>query len=387
MRELLNRRRRRIVVLATAVPVLLIGTGMNGTASASDVGCGSVVTSSVTLHEDIGPCPADGLVIAADGVTVDLNGFRIFGTSGPTAAADAGVGVVVNGASSVVVKNGSVTDFDSGVAILNGADNEVSGLAIRNNIPSDLASGDFGDGIQIQGATADNNRLLNNTIANNGPFAGISIFAGVSTDKLTGTVIDGNTVKDNKVSSQTGGIRLENWTWNSTISNNTVTGNALEGVALFADTQFNTVVGNTINDNGFTSETAIHRKGDGIRAFQRTASNTVQDNEVFGNAGNGILISGPLTNRSGVTVAVGSTLNQILTNQTGANSAAPTVLVDEGGVVIRLRVHTKTTVDDQTLILPPPSATFDLHDGNANCDSNTWSGNTFKTANPVCTTT
>lgn len=379
-------RRGQRVTLVTAVLALLFGPALTGTASASHIGCGSVITVSTTLDSDIGPCPGNGLVVNGSSLILDLNGHRIFGTSGPTGALDSGVGVILNGASSVVVKNGTITDFDAGVAIVNGADNELSGLNLRDNIPADLPASDYGDGVTVRGSTSDNNRILNNTIVNNGPFAGISVFEGTVTDKVTGTVIDGNTVQDNNVSSQTGGIRLENWTWESTVSNNTVNGNALEGIALFADTELNTVAGNSVNDNGFTSETATHRKGDGIRAFPRTANNIVQNNQVFGNAGNGIFIQGPLVNSSGATVAVGSTLNQILTNQTGGNSAAPTVGIDEGGVLVELRVHSETSVDDQTLILPPPSTTYDLHDGNVNCDSNTWSGNTYETANPDCTT-
>lgn len=384
MQEIRNHQRRKA---AAALGALLVSVGLTSTpASAGHLTCGAVVTASTTLDADIGPCPGNGLVINGSNLTLDLNGHRIFGTSGPTAVLDTGVGVVINGASSVVVKNGTISDFDAGVLILSAAGNEVSGLTIRDNIPSDVAAGDYGDGITIRGKDSDNNHLLNNTVVNNGPFSGISAFEGVVADKITGTVISGNTVKDNNVSSQTGGIRLENWTWNTTVSNNTVKGNALEGIALFADTQFTTVSGNVVRDNGFTSTTATHRKGDGIRAFPRTASNVVENNDVFGNAGNGIFIEGPIVNSSGVTTVVGSTSNQILTNDTGDNSAAPTVDINGGGASVTIRLHQQVTINDQTLVLPPPAATSDLRDGNPNCADNVWSGNTYDTATPACTT-
>ena len=41
--------------------------------------CGSHVTRDVTLHADLTGCQGAGLVIAADGVTVDLRGHTIEG--------------------------------------------------------------------------------------------------------------------------------------------------------------------------------------------------------------------------------------------------------------------------------------------------------------------
>ena len=51
-------------------------------ASASHVNCGDVITQDTTLDSDLLNCPGDGLVIGADGVTVDLAGHTIDGTGG-----------------------------------------------------------------------------------------------------------------------------------------------------------------------------------------------------------------------------------------------------------------------------------------------------------------
>lgn len=48
-------------------------------ATNADVSCGQEITESVTLTDDLGPCVEDGLVITADGITVDLNGHTIIG--------------------------------------------------------------------------------------------------------------------------------------------------------------------------------------------------------------------------------------------------------------------------------------------------------------------
>jgi hypothetical protein len=44
------------------------------------VHCGDTLTQSVKLVNDLTSCPTDGLVIGADGITVDLNGHTIDGT-------------------------------------------------------------------------------------------------------------------------------------------------------------------------------------------------------------------------------------------------------------------------------------------------------------------
>lgn len=333
---------RRLTRLACAVA--LISPVMTGTASAAHISCGQTITTNITLDADVGPCagPA-GLIVGANNVTIDLGGHRLFGETGPLDMG--GVGVRIEGRSGVTVKNGTISDFDAGVAILDSSSTEVSGLTIRDNIQSELGGGDFGEGVQVFGSASDNTSILNNTIENNGPFGGISVFGGSTSDKITGTTISGNTVKDNKVSSQTGGIRVENWTWDSVVSGNTISGNALEGVALFADTEGNDVLSNTITGNGFTSLLATHRRGDGIRAFLRANNNVIQSNEVTGNAGYGIIIQGQS--------------NQIVSNTATGNDQAADP---------NLARHT------------------DLRDTNTNCDNNSWRGNTFGTADPACTT-
>ena len=339
--KVLARRLARLAVATALLTPLLAGT-----ASAAHVSCGQTVTTSITLHADVGPCAGPAaLIVGANNVTIDLGGHRLFGETGPLDMG--GTGVRIEGRSGVTVTNGTITDFDAAVAILDSSGTEVSNLTVRDNIQSDLGGGDFGEGIQVFGSASDNTTIVDNLIENNGPFAGISVFGGTSSNKITGTTISGNTVKDNNVGSQTGGIRLENWTWDSTVSNNTITGNALEGVALFADTEANDLLTNTISGNGFTSLLATHRRGDGIRAFVRSNNNDVRSNTVTGNAGYGIIIQGQ-------------------SNQLVGNTA---------------------TGNDQAADPPPSSARHtDLKDTNATCDNNSWRGNTFGTADPTCTT-
>src|ERR1700681_1157906 len=72
-----------VVVLAI---VALLGAPWSAPAApptvATGLSCGATVTSSVRLTNDLLNCPVDGLVVGASGITIDLNGHRITGTSG-----------------------------------------------------------------------------------------------------------------------------------------------------------------------------------------------------------------------------------------------------------------------------------------------------------------
>src|SRR5262245_25013784 len=56
------------------------------------------------------PANIDGIVIAADNVTLDLNGFAILGSGGGSGVSDAGV--VHSG---ITVRNGTVRNFATGI--------------------------------------------------------------------------------------------------------------------------------------------------------------------------------------------------------------------------------------------------------------------------------
>src|SRR3981081_3458550 len=76
---------KRLIAVVLPLGMLLVGFPISAPAAAAAAGglsCGSTVTTSVTLSHDLLNCPVDGLVVGASGITINLNGHRITGTSG-----------------------------------------------------------------------------------------------------------------------------------------------------------------------------------------------------------------------------------------------------------------------------------------------------------------
>ncbi len=342
----------------------LAGMPLVGTAAgAAVVSCGQVITETTVLENDVGPCPANGahgIVIGASNITLDLNGHTVFGTT----ARGEGAGVYMLHRTDVTVKNGTVRDFDGGVAVDGGSGNTITGITARDNIGT-LNVTRYGEGIALLSST--NNRVVGNLVAHNGPFGGIGLYsinnsehARTTTGNANGNLIDSNQVVDNNIPrtaqvNDSDGIRVERLAEFNTISNNRVTGSGLDGIALFAFTPNNTVKLNSVHGNGFLNP--FTRRGDGIRVFGGSENTLVQGNQVTGNAANGIILHGVFSDRPPVR------------NSTVIDNIA---------------------VDNNRLppLGPGPlgGPTFDLHDGNPDCDNNVWLRNTYRTAFPPCTT-
>lgn len=304
---------------------------MVGVAGATHLSCGDVITSNTTLDSDIGPCPNNGLIIDANHVTLNLNGFRIFGTP----STGDGAGVLVAHQEDVRVTRGRITDFDAGVIYQDSNNGLVDHLTVSNNVGSSLT--DFGDGIAF--SSSNGGTIRDNTVTFNGPYDGVGLF-----NSSKNNLIEFNTITDNAFTRATGshgettmeddGVRIEPGSNSNTVDNNTILRSGLEGVGVFAGTHNNVVTNNTISDNGFVDVTMVCcRPGSGIRVFLGANNTTISGNSAIHNGANGIQID--------------SKDNDILGNSAFLNTL------------------------------------FDLRDTNPNCDNNDWSGNLFGTANPI----
>ncbi len=363
--------RRLTTILATGA-ALTLPMIAPAAAQGSAPACGETITQSTTLTADVGPCPSYGLILGADGITLDLGGHRIFGT--PQNGDNAGVYVLHR--TGTTVRNGTVSDFDGGVVIEGGSRNTVTGITATRNI-SRAAPGvtpQYGDGILV--ASSSFNQIVGNTARDNGPFSGIAVYSLVDADHpratsgpSTNNLIQGNQVLENVIgrdgtttSTDNDGIRIEPTFGsgqtpvdaNNQIVGNMVSGNGLDGISIFARSPGNVIRDNQSTRNGLYRSAV--RRGDGIIVFNFSDRTVIENNLTSGNGDNGIRIRGP------VGVNAGSQNNVIQGNTSVGNAVRPTIPSTAFG-----------------------SAAYDLNDQNPNCDNNLWQNNRYQTAEPPCT--
>jgi parallel beta-helix repeat protein len=196
-------RGRALGVFSAAALVLSGMTALGGSAQAATLSCGDVITESVTLSNDVGPCTGDGLIIGAENITLNLGGHHVIGSNTTNNTSDEQVGILIKGVRNVTVKNGHVENFDGGVAIVKGSKNTLTQLRVHDNINHSSLTGainrcTYGDGITVTGS--DQNLITSNRAYHNGPFSGIAIVGNS----------DNNIVSGNRVYDQTVSNRLPN---------------------------------------------------------------------------------------------------------------------------------------------------------------------------------
>ncbi|MCB9687393.1 MAG: right-handed parallel beta-helix repeat-containing protein [Alphaproteobacteria bacterium] len=92
--------------------LLMASAFLSSPAQAQALSCGAVVTTDVLLTQDLVGCTGDGLVVGADGITVDLGGHTISGTRGRRTA-----GIRLDGVDRVHVQGGTIASFDLGIYV------------------------------------------------------------------------------------------------------------------------------------------------------------------------------------------------------------------------------------------------------------------------------
>jgi len=356
----------RLRKFGTLLVAALAGTlpTVGGVGAQVGLSCGSTITADTTLTADIGPCPSFGLIVAADNVTLDLGGHRLFGTPQPLDDA----GIYMKGRSGVTVRNGTINAFDAGVAIEGGSANTVTGIRAVGNIGRFSAGvfSRFGDGIAIMSST--NNRITKNLLQNNAPYSGVGVYTLIDSNHpretsgpASGNLIDSNDVLDNRLgrdgllgSTDNDGIRLETNTTGTIITNNRVNNSGLDGIALFVGSADTVIRNNQVTNNGLYRTTA--RNGDGIMVGRASDRTVVENNFIRGNGDNGIVVRNPFG------ALPGATNVRVVGNTSVGNAVRPTINSANFGPA------------------------YDLYDRNVNCDANTWFGNRYRTFNPPCVT-
>lgn len=313
---------RRAHGLALSLAALSLGVVSTGTAGADNVSCGTQITANTTLHADVGPCPGNGLVVTADKVTLDLNGHRIFGSEGPADGNAAGIRLPMR--SGVVVRNGTVSGFDAGVVIRGGSGNTIDSVVVRDNVgPDDPNTAELGDGIVLFFSAK--NTISNNVVTGNGIYDGIGVLGWDSNgNKIVGNRVEANVgsalrpwlpgagtgVLINPFFGDPNDPRRGDSISDNRVENNVVVNNANSGISNISNVR-GVIVGNTVVANGsMTNPDVWPGNGIGVSALLMATDRTavlVQDNEVHGNANDGIQVT---------------TLNNRILNNNAANNAA-----------------------------------------------------------------
>lgn len=156
--------------------------------------CGANVGVDVVLTADLGPCAGSGLFVTHQGVTIDLNGHTIEGQGTPGT-----VGIFNPDYSGLVIKNGTISNFPTGISITNSTTNTVQGMVLT------------GDTVGIKLDHADGATLKSNHVVSNG--RGIYVLAS------TGGLIKKNTVKHNGVEGVTLDTLSTGWTISKNVAN------------------------------------------------------------------------------------------------------------------------------------------------------------------------
>lgn len=127
--------------MRTALVILLFALGSYlalgaAQASASHVSCGDTITSDTTLDADLVDCPSNGILIGAEGVTLDLNGHMIDG-DGELEDCPEGepcdLGILNEGHAGVTVRGGSVREFAVGAITAGAPDSRLLHLSVTGS--------------------------------------------------------------------------------------------------------------------------------------------------------------------------------------------------------------------------------------------------------------
>lgn len=274
--------------ILTVIASLMTALGTHSALAAS-VTCGEVITQDTKLESDLVDCPEHGIVIGSDNISLDLGGHMIDGD--PEGFFDNGIDNSA-GYDGVSIRNGTVREFDTGIALVGTIDNHVEALVV--------STANFGNGIVVDGFArldSHSNRIEKNTLSGNGG-AGIDLLGSFR-----------NSVTKNTITANGSGLQLFASNFNQ-LEKNVVSRNAGQGFSLFAS-DGNRMTKNTVSDNGLhgylivddADENLVEKNvvsGNAVGIFigdskRRPGAehNVVLRNDVYDNGQDGIVLQGP----------------------------------------------------------------------------------------------
>ena len=220
---------------------------------------------SYYLTQNLGPeaQDVDGIIIAADNVTLDLNGFAVIGPGRTPESEEAGI-YVSDPRFNIAVRNGTVRDWpDCGVKCDDAQNSIFQSLRCYNNRLNGLF---VGEGCRVEGNTCHTNGSAGISAAGASTVTGNTCCSNGNSGIIpgSGSTVTSNTCNSNDnhgISASTGNL----------ITGNTCRSNVNYGINVYAGCR---VVNNLCTDNGTGT-------GVGIRASN--FDNCIEHNLVVGN--------------------------------------------------------------------------------------------------------
>ena len=241
---------------AGAVPATVAGQA----AVTATLRCGDTVTTDTKLRADLVNCPAEGLVIGADNITIDLNGHTIDGDNAPADCpvdvnCDVGISNLA-GHDGVSVRGGVIRQFVVGVFFAGGpAHTRLRQLTVRNSLEVGIIAVDSTDTM-----------IEKNDLSGNG---------------FTGMVLGGSRhaqVAGNSVARSGGSAMFLFDVHDSTVEKNTLDGNN-HGIVAVAGSSRVTIRRNAVSRSN----------GSAIDLGENATANRVEHNRLIDN-GDGIIL-------------------------------------------------------------------------------------------------
>lgn len=375
---MLRRTRTALAVLAACGLVLLGGDVVHAGGGWSDAACGDVVTANVRLTDDH-TCAGAGLVVGADDITIDLNGYTIeCTTTGYLGIDNSG------GYDGVTIKNGTIKGFDEGIRSYDGDDLVIQGVEVMGAHGHAALTGAIhvlgGTDVRIRscsiavtaaylgphGIRLDSvEDVVVQDVDVSGCFIGVSFFSvGGLGDPTTGRVQDctmdgcyssgvlvastdearvqGNEMTDCGVGIQVG---FRQYISGIHISDNYIHESAVGGIVTYY-VDDSVIADNVIEDSAFY----------GVNLHNGTHDCRISGNTITGNGARGLVLTW------------GATDNRITDNEVSDNGVE--------GITLFLGVNTGNVINDNVAL---DNGVWDLYH-NATSTPNTWNDNTYDTA-------
>ena len=238
------------------------------------VHCGQVLTQDTIVANDLDNCPAEGLVVGASNIVVDLNGHTIDGpdylienTTGQEEGFPAGIRI--SGRTNVIVRNGTVRQFGWGVLL-----SSATTHSVVDNLDS---TGHAVAGVELFDADdgRSGNTIQNSTIADNE--LGLLLGAGSENSVVRNNDIHGN-LGEQVFIHLSDGHRIENNTMHGIPSDPQLDS---DGGVLLEGASDNVLVDNTVHDTGDA----------GINIHMGSHRNRVEGGTYYRNGDAGVIIN------------------------------------------------------------------------------------------------